>query len=513
MRTVVNGDLGSGGVDASEEGEGADARACHGRRAAPAAPGPATAAVAGRRRRRRRRPVRAALAAVARRGAERQHRPPPARRPARRPPPRRAPAALLPAPPRLDGGGRRGRRRRARAVGAASPWPRCPLAWVAGRRLAGRPGARWAPSWSWPLSPFAVRYATETRMYSLVMLLVLAGYLLLPDALERPRAWAPGSALALVIGPAAADPLLGLLPGGRRRAAARRAVRGGRPDGRRRDRPGASWPSPPAACCSCRGSAAFLYQAGQHGHAVGRAVPAHRGRADRPSATWAAARSPRRRCTARWCWCWRWSALFAVRSAGHELDLDLRTAPTVRLGAGGRSPWCIGIGARSSATPPTPPSRAATPRWWSRWCSSPSPSASPGSPAGRRLVAGVRVRGPLAGRRRLGELLPAHPVGRRGRGGGRAGPARRRGRVLPRPARPGLLARDARRLVELAYPTLTRPTASTGSTTPSATRPPTRRAWPRTSWTRPTGTPCSSSGCPTTAPSASSASRSSARWG
>src|SRR5918994_646406 len=38
------------------------------------------------------------------------------------------------------------------------------------------------------LSPFWVRYGTETRMYSLVMLLVLAGYLLILDAFERPRA-------------------------------------------------------------------------------------------------------------------------------------------------------------------------------------------------------------------------------------------------------------------------------------------------------------------------------------
>ncbi len=36
------------------------------------------------------------------------------------------------------------------------------------------------------LLPFAIRYATETRMYSLVMLFVLAGYLLVVRALERP---------------------------------------------------------------------------------------------------------------------------------------------------------------------------------------------------------------------------------------------------------------------------------------------------------------------------------------
>jgi hypothetical protein len=60
-----------------------------------------------------------------------------------------------------------------------------PLVWVAGRRLAGPAGARWALVVA-ALSPYWVRYATETRMYSLVMLLVLAGYLVLLDALERP---------------------------------------------------------------------------------------------------------------------------------------------------------------------------------------------------------------------------------------------------------------------------------------------------------------------------------------
>jgi mannosyltransferase len=60
-----------------------------------------------------------------------------------------------------------------------------PLAWLAGQRVAGRSGARWALVVA-TLSPFWVRYATETRMYSLVMLLVLVGYLVLLDALARP---------------------------------------------------------------------------------------------------------------------------------------------------------------------------------------------------------------------------------------------------------------------------------------------------------------------------------------
>jgi hypothetical protein len=73
-----------------------------------------------------------------------------------------------------------------------------PLVWVAGRRLAGREGARWALLVA-ALSPYWVRYATETRMYSLVMLLVLAGYLLLLDALDRPT-WRRLTGVAVVSG-------------------------------------------------------------------------------------------------------------------------------------------------------------------------------------------------------------------------------------------------------------------------------------------------------------------------
>jgi mannosyltransferase len=73
-----------------------------------------------------------------------------------------------------------------------------PLAWFAGRRVGGRITA-WAFVALLSLSPFAIRYGTETRMYSLVMLLVLAGYLLVANALERssrPRL----AGIALVVG-------------------------------------------------------------------------------------------------------------------------------------------------------------------------------------------------------------------------------------------------------------------------------------------------------------------------
>ena len=65
-----------------------------------------------------------------------------------------------------------------------------PLIWVAGRRLGGRRVAV-AALLLLAVSPFAVRYATEARMYSMVTLMALIGWLVLNDLLERfswPRA-------------------------------------------------------------------------------------------------------------------------------------------------------------------------------------------------------------------------------------------------------------------------------------------------------------------------------------
>ena len=61
-----------------------------------------------------------------------------------------------------------------------------PLFWIAGKRFGGTRGA-WLTLAVVALSPYALRYGTETRMYSLVMLLVLAGWLLLDDVLRRPN--------------------------------------------------------------------------------------------------------------------------------------------------------------------------------------------------------------------------------------------------------------------------------------------------------------------------------------
>ncbi|MCU1461343.1 MAG: hypothetical protein JWO37_1418 [Acidimicrobiales bacterium] len=72
-----------------------------------------------------------------------------------------------------------------------------PLMWLAARRAAGR-GAEWVGVVLLASSPFAIRYATETRMYSLVVLLVLVGYLRLVKALGRPRPTA-GDMVALAV--------------------------------------------------------------------------------------------------------------------------------------------------------------------------------------------------------------------------------------------------------------------------------------------------------------------------
>jgi len=60
-----------------------------------------------------------------------------------------------------------------------------PVAWFAGRRVGGQRVA-WITVVVLALSPFAFRFGTEARMYSLVILFVFAGYLALRRALERP---------------------------------------------------------------------------------------------------------------------------------------------------------------------------------------------------------------------------------------------------------------------------------------------------------------------------------------
>jgi mannosyltransferase len=83
-------------------------------------------------------------------------------------------------------------------------------AWYAGRRLDLRraaagvqsPDSRvvaWAAVLLLAASPFAIRYATEARMYSLVILLVLLGYLALLRVFDQPS-WGRLACLAIVTG-------------------------------------------------------------------------------------------------------------------------------------------------------------------------------------------------------------------------------------------------------------------------------------------------------------------------
>lgn len=68
-----------------------------------------------------------------------------------------------------------------------------PVFWLAGRRMGGRTVA-WVTFFLALSSPFAINYATTARMYSLMILLSLLGYLALDRALEDPT---PGRRLAV----------------------------------------------------------------------------------------------------------------------------------------------------------------------------------------------------------------------------------------------------------------------------------------------------------------------------
>ncbi|HEV2760599.1 MAG TPA: glycosyltransferase family 39 protein [Acidimicrobiales bacterium] len=74
-----------------------------------------------------------------------------------------------------------------------------PLAWIAGRRLGGRTVA-WSAVILLAASPFAVRYATEARMYSMLVVLVLVGYLAVMELLEQPGSRRAAIGVGLVTG-------------------------------------------------------------------------------------------------------------------------------------------------------------------------------------------------------------------------------------------------------------------------------------------------------------------------
>lgn len=62
-----------------------------------------------------------------------------------------------------------------------------PLIWILGRRKGG-PVLAWVAVAVVSVSPFAVRYSNETRMYSLVILLVVIGWLLVDDVVSLGKA-------------------------------------------------------------------------------------------------------------------------------------------------------------------------------------------------------------------------------------------------------------------------------------------------------------------------------------
>ncbi len=70
-----------------------------------------------------------------------------------------------------------------------------PVAWVAARRLGGRPAAV-AVVLVLASSPFAIYYGTEARMYAMVGFLVACGIVAVQRALERPR---PGNVVAIAL--------------------------------------------------------------------------------------------------------------------------------------------------------------------------------------------------------------------------------------------------------------------------------------------------------------------------
>ena len=70
-----------------------------------------------------------------------------------------------------------------------------PVGWLCGKRFGGRAVA-WTTLVLLASAPFAVYYATEARMYSLVILLTGLGFLALQRALESPR---PGNLVAVAV--------------------------------------------------------------------------------------------------------------------------------------------------------------------------------------------------------------------------------------------------------------------------------------------------------------------------
>ena len=90
-----------------------------------------------------------------------------------------------------------------------------PMAWLVGRRVGGR-GVAWCTVVLVAILPYALRYSTENRMYSLVMLLALVGYLLVDSRAAASPPAHPGRHHPGDLG-TAVDALLGDVAGADRR--------------------------------------------------------------------------------------------------------------------------------------------------------------------------------------------------------------------------------------------------------------------------------------------------------
>ena len=72
-----------------------------------------------------------------------------------------------------------------RSLSALASGLTLPVVWLVGRRLGGTRAA-WGAAFVLAVNPFAIRYATEARMYALVAFEVALGLLAALRALERP---------------------------------------------------------------------------------------------------------------------------------------------------------------------------------------------------------------------------------------------------------------------------------------------------------------------------------------
>lgn len=88
-----------------------------------------------------------------------------------------------------------------RAMSGLASTATLPVVWLVGDRLGGR-GAAWGAAFVLAVNPFAIRYATESRMYALVALEAALGLLAALRAVERPSlgrlAWVSVAAAAVL---------------------------------------------------------------------------------------------------------------------------------------------------------------------------------------------------------------------------------------------------------------------------------------------------------------------------